>query len=321
MGLTPTGEPGTPTATATTPVSTPVAVALAVTLQRPNALPPAPSWAIPVTLTFHLPGDPTARLYQWRLTLDQGGRWNGSLEIAPGIYDVRLHNLHTLRNVKRNVRITEQLTLNMGTLLEGDADGDNRVRSADFALLRTSYFTQAGNLGFDARTDFDEDQRVRSSDFALLRGNYFATGDIEVPATLAVAHTAAPADLVALSLQPSVTTIAAGDRVTLTLMAHAGAQAFVALDADIRFPPDVLQVVGPDGAPATAIQPLPTLSTLLRNDADNATGRILYGAGLFAGTASGDVAVALIPFRLAPGAGRRWSICMTLRWPRPTAGT
>ncbi len=94
---------------------------------------------------------------------------------------------------------------------------------------------------------------------------------------------------------------AAGEWVTLTLMAHAGAQEFVALDADIRFPPGLLQVIGPDGKPATAILPLPALSTLMRNDADNAAGRILYGAGLPNGVASGDVAVALLRFPLAPG--------------------
>ena len=33
-------------------------IALNVTLQRPNALPPDPSWAVPVHFALYPPGDP-----------------------------------------------------------------------------------------------------------------------------------------------------------------------------------------------------------------------------------------------------------------------
>jgi hypothetical protein len=282
---TPTPEPGVSQA-----------ITLSVNLQRPNSPPPHPSWSVPVTFTLHSPGSTGVAAYQWNLSLDTSGHWSGSLTLPSGSYDVRVKNMHTLRNVKRNVVIDGSANINMGTLLEGDADGDNRVRAADFTLLRAAYFTQEGDPGFDPRTDFDEDNRIRSSDFALLRSNYFATGDIEVGTARAAA--ALPEGVVALALEPPSLTVLSGEVFTITLMAHAGDQPFVGLDADIRFPPDALQVVGTDGQPATQIEPSGTL-TVLSNSANNVTGRILYGAGVASDVPplTGDVTVARLHFR------------------------
>jgi hypothetical protein len=276
----------------------PMPVSLQVTLQRPNAPPPHPSWAVPVHFALYSPGDPNTIQYEGDLTLDDSGRWVGFLSLARGTFDVRIKNLHTLRNVRRNVAISGPLVLNMGTLLEGDADGDNRVRASDFAIVRAAYFTTEGQPGFDPRADFDEDNRIRSSDFALLRSNYFATGDIEVTGLAAQGGRRSADGVVAVSLLPALNSVRLGEVFTITLMATAGTQPFVALDADIRYPPNVLQVVGPNGQPASAIEPLPALSTVLTNRVDNSAGRILYGAGLFDSTASGDVAIARIRFRV-----------------------
>ena len=283
----PTRTPGPPA---------PQTIALFVTLQRPNSPPPHPAWSVPVVFALYPPGSTGAPAYQWDLPLDSSGHWSGSLTLSAGSYDVRVKNLHTLRNVKRNVLIDGSATINMGTLLEGDADGDNRVRASDFTLLRAAYFTQDGDPGFDPRTDFDEDNRIRSSDFALLRSNYFATGDIEVGTARAAA--ASPDGLVALALEPALLTVQPGEVFTVTLMAHAGDQPVVALDADIRFPPDALRVVGADGQPAMQIEPLGVMAPVI-NSADNSAGRILYGAGISSDVSplTGDVMVARLHFR------------------------
>jgi len=280
-----------------------------VNLQRPNSPPPHSAWSVPVVFSLYPPGSTGAPAYQWNLALDTSGRWSGSLTLSAGSYDVRVKNLHTLRNVKRNVLIDGSATINMGTLLEGDADGDNRVRASDFALLRAAYFTQEGDLGFDPRTDFDEDNRVRSSDFALLRSNYFASGDIEVGTSRAAA--AAPDGVVALALEPALLTVQSGEVFTVTLTAHAGDQPFVAFDADIRFPPDALQLVGLDGQPATHIEPLGVMAPLI-NAADNSAGRILYGAGVpnDAPPLTGDVTVARLHFRALRTAPRLSVNCL-----------
>jgi hypothetical protein len=279
----------------------PTQVNLAVTLERPNSPAPHPSWAVPVRLALYTPGDAGMPLYALDVTLDQSGKWQGDLPIWQGTYDLRLKNLHTLRNVKRGVALSSGVTtIDMGTLLEGDADDDNRVSSADFTLLRLAYFTAEGDPGFDPSTDFDEDDRIRSSDFALLRGNYPKTGDIEVSA-LTADRQAAPAGSVALELTPATVFVAPGDTFVVTLTARASDQPFVAMDADIRFPPALLQVVGSDGAPATAIEALLPL-TELTNQVDNGTGRILFGAGTFSGPVSGDLPLAQIRFRVLKAA-------------------
>lgn len=312
-------EPGGTVPTRTPKPPEPVAVNLIVALQRPNAPPPHPSWAVPVHFAFYAPGDAETALYAWDLTLDQSGAWQGTLTMSPGTYDVRLKNMHTLRNVKRNVTISDPVTIDMGTLREGDADDDNRVRSSDFGILRAAYFTSEGDPGFDPRTDFDEDNRIRSSDFALLRGNYFETGDLEVAAGLAggagrlkpqqpllsppawteTSGFVALAGTVDLALEPARVQVAPGETFTLTLIAHAGNQPFVVLDVDIRFPPALLQVVGPDGEPVTEIQALPPVDTLSINRVNNTTGRILYGAGVefLAAPVNGNVPLAHIRFK------------------------
>ncbi len=287
--------PGSTVPTRTPATPEPINLHLVVALQRPNAPPPHPSWAVPVRFAFYPPNDAETALYSWDLTLDQNGTWQGTLWAAPGTYDMRLKNIHTLRNVKRNVTLSNGMTVDMGTLREGDADDDNRVRSSDFGILRAAYFTTDSDPDFDPRADFDEDARIRSSDFALLRGNYFETGDLEVT-TLSAGGAARVANVVTLALEPARLRVAPGDIFTLTLTAHAGQQPIVALDADIRFPPAVLQVVGPEGAPATTIQALPPF-TELANRVNNTTGRILFGAGTFEDPLTGDLPVALIRFR------------------------
>lgn len=160
----------------------PVPFNLSVTLQRPNTPPPDPSWAVPVHLSLHPPGKPGIICWEWDLTLDQSGNWSGNLAICPGTYDARIKNPHTLRNVKYNVNIPAAgITLDMGTLLEGDASDDNWDKGNDFSILRATYWKRTGDAGFDDRADFDENGWINAADFSLLRTNYWQSGDIVVP--------------------------------------------------------------------------------------------------------------------------------------------
>jgi hypothetical protein len=163
--------PGCPTDT--TPL--PVPITITVTLQRPNSPPPDPSWAVPVHFALYPPGDPDAICWEWDLTLDQSGEWSGDLVLFTGLYDARIKNPHTLRNVKSDVNIAGPMTINMGELLEGDASDNNGVTGQDFSILRTFYW------GPDGAADFDEDGWVGGADFSLLRTNYWTFGDIPVP--------------------------------------------------------------------------------------------------------------------------------------------
>ena len=67
--------------------------------------------------------------------------------------------------------------MDMGTLLEGDSDGDNCIRGDDFSILLASYWKREGEPGFDERADYDENGWVNAADFSLLRTNYWQCGE------------------------------------------------------------------------------------------------------------------------------------------------
>ena len=297
-----------------------VPITLTVTLQRPNAPAPDPSWAVPVHFALYPPGDPNTILYQWNLTLDQWGSWSGDLIIENGQYDARLKNMHTLRNVRRNVNIAGPTTIYMGELHEGDANGDNRIRITDFGILRNAYFTDQGDPDFDPRADFDEDDRIRISDFALLRMNYFQDGDIEVTLAgkarerrLSRPQLPAPSrsvtgvlqraafcgvlrlEAVDLSVEPPAVATMVGDVFTVTVMVNAGAQEVVGADIDLHFEPSLLQVVDAAGQPADQVEPAGPLEVIF-NQVDPSAGRIRYAAGTF-DVASGDFPLAIVRFK------------------------
>jgi TRAP-type C4-dicarboxylate transport system substrate-binding protein len=102
--------------------------------------------------------------------------------IQPGVYDILIVSPHCLANVKRNVTLSgSNVVIDMGTLLEGDANDDGGIRISDFGLLAMAYGKVAGQAGFDARADFDRDGQVRIADFGLLSVNYFKYAPIEIP--------------------------------------------------------------------------------------------------------------------------------------------
>jgi hypothetical protein len=106
---------------------------------------------------------------------DENGAFTLPL-VAPGVYDVRVKNLHTLANVKRGVQALSGLnTIAFGTLLEGDASDDNLIDILDFSLLRTFFGSES------ARADFNQDGIVDVVDFSLLRAHFGLSGDITVP--------------------------------------------------------------------------------------------------------------------------------------------
>jgi hypothetical protein len=98
-------------------------------------------------------------------------------DIAVDTYDISVKGAHTLRVLKTNVAITDPpTTINFGTLLEGDANGDNTVNAIDASIMATSYWKSQGQPGYDARADFYCDNQIDARDASLLATNYWQTG-------------------------------------------------------------------------------------------------------------------------------------------------
>jgi uncharacterized protein YkwD len=173
----PTWTP-TPTASPTatvTPTAAPEAAALIqgmVSLQG-RAPKPGECWRAPLMVSLYQEGALIAG--PSLIYTDENGAFTLPL-VAPGVYDVRVKNLHTLANVKRGVQALSGLnTIAFGTLLEGDASDDNLIDILDFSLLRTFFGSES------ARADFNQDGIVDVVDFSLLRAHFGLSGDITVP--------------------------------------------------------------------------------------------------------------------------------------------
>lgn len=142
----------------------------AVTLQgRPS--PPHSRWVVILDVTLLQGGAPLAT----GVTLaDLSGNFSIG-PVAPGTYDVRVKNFHTLSNLKRNVVLVPGgNSVYMGELREGDASNDNLVDIDDFAVLKANFATA------NAEADFNQDGIVDIDDFGWLKENFGQAGDILV---------------------------------------------------------------------------------------------------------------------------------------------
>lgn len=153
----------TPTPTATT---SPTACTLqgSVSLQGRPA-PPHESWSIALLVTI---GGTTHNVNS-----SQMGMFTLP-DLTAGTFDIGVKNDHTLRKLKTGVTLVagETRTVDFGKLLEGDANGDNRVNVSDFSILAGGF-----SPAYDARADFNEDGVVSIADFSLLGSNFNMTGE------------------------------------------------------------------------------------------------------------------------------------------------
>lgn len=102
--------------------------------------------------------------------------------IIPGIYHISLTSEHCLVNLKRNVTVTGDTTVDMGILLEGNADNNNQIFGADLNMLLCDFLQQPGDAKWNGgRCDFDGDGQVTAVDFSALAINYTLTSPIELP--------------------------------------------------------------------------------------------------------------------------------------------
>jgi hypothetical protein len=148
---------------------------------------PVSSWVVPLTVKFFSPGTDimtTTPVYTFNLTTAKVGGYAIAQcsGVIPGNYDITALSEHTLLNVKRNVGIaTPSTPVNLGTLLEGNANNNDRVNILDFGILATTYGKSKSSAGFNAMADFDRNDIVNIFDFGLLATNYLEMAPVEVP--------------------------------------------------------------------------------------------------------------------------------------------
>jgi hypothetical protein len=163
-----------------------VLVPISVALQgdaRPDI-----GWAVPLTVKFFTPGADILNdtpAYEFTLTTTKSATGNVAVceatSVAPGTYDITVLGESTLMNAKRNVVISApQTSVDLGTLLEGDANNDNVVNFGDCAIMSTCWLASKDLAKYDARTDFDRNGFINLADLCLLAANWLRSSPIEI---------------------------------------------------------------------------------------------------------------------------------------------
>lgn len=252
-----------------------------------------PSWRTQVRVSVRPSGEsgPVEQSTVW--SDDQGILYFHVTE--PGIYDIGAKSLHSLESRAYGVELQEGFTpgVNLGTLLEGDANDSNSIDNADFGLLRGAFWTA------NTATDFNVDGTTDVLDYSLLHRNYGTVGPR--PATTAVDRQ--PAELPALrsSLQLIVDSVdvSPGEIFQVPIRVLAAGGAADAVEAWLAFDPARLRVVDATGADSTVIIAGTAMGTVIGNVANNGSGSIRYAAGrpFGSGALSEDFVLATIRFQ------------------------
>ncbi len=164
-----------PTSTFTstaTPTDVSVTLRGHVLLQgRPN--PPDARWAIVVEFTLRLTSGST--YYNYIQPADTSGYFTITAP-GPGSYNYRVKNPQTLANSGSVTLVIGTNNLEVGTLLDGDANDDNCINVQDFSVLKNTFGKSVGDPGYDGRADFNDDNVISVTDFGLQKNNFGICG-------------------------------------------------------------------------------------------------------------------------------------------------
>ena len=140
---------------------------------------PDEGWVVPITIKLFSPDSDVLNdtpVYEFNLTTAKSGDLavceTGTI-LPDTSYDITVISEHTLMNVRRAVVISAPSTsVDLCTLLEGNANGDNIIDISDFGILALSFMEWEGNPGYDVRADFDRNGIIDIHDFGLLALNF-----------------------------------------------------------------------------------------------------------------------------------------------------
>jgi len=168
-------EPYPAYAAPTAPPAT--STAWSVTLQG-HGDPGDSRWAgYPVTITVFPTGGATPIITE-TVTLDAEGTFTLTAVIPSGTYDIQVRGQHSLSSRVEGVILPAAGAIDVGTLLEGDANGDEKVDILDFSLLAMAFNARVGDGRYNPLTDFNDDGKVDILDFSLLAMNFNRRGPV-----------------------------------------------------------------------------------------------------------------------------------------------
>ena len=276
---------------------------------------PDPSWSVDLAFSLTAIGE-TVPVLDTIVTMNDNG-----LFTIPGVhigtYEARIKHSHTLQIMSVITIPGDEKNASFGTLLEGDANNDNKVTLVDFSILATTFAKCVGGEGYDSRADFNEDTCVTLPDLSLLATNFGEEGQGEMRGAVgkggaAVYAKAARAGSVVLAAVPCSTLPAVGETVDVDIEVQAGDHLVDGAAAYLAYDPTVLEI---ESVIAGDTLPVPILSRI-----DKAAGILEFAAGTFSDFPSGTFTLCTATFKVA-AAAKSTEIAFTSAAPHMTEVT
>ncbi|NUQ03940.1 MAG: carboxypeptidase regulatory-like domain-containing protein [Anaerolineae bacterium] len=141
---------------------------------------PDPRWVMTLQVAITADGGAGAVIFSGPLNTDQNGHFVITTSdlpgFTPGLYRLRVKGEHSLANAVVVLLHYGANPVDLGMLIEGDANNNNGVNITDFSILAAAFATAEGLPGYDARADFTDDGIVNISDFSLLASSFTQSG-------------------------------------------------------------------------------------------------------------------------------------------------
>ncbi|MBL8131813.1 MAG: carboxypeptidase regulatory-like domain-containing protein, partial [Anaerolineae bacterium] len=135
---------------------------------------PHPRWSIPMWVRI-TPQGGGAPVFNQMVMTDPYGLFLAP-GILPGSYRIWGKGTRSLANAVNVTVVLGNSPIDLGELIEGDANDNNVVTITDFSILAASFTRSTGQIGFDARSDFNGDGTVNILDFSLLAASFGQSG-------------------------------------------------------------------------------------------------------------------------------------------------
>ena len=237
--------------------------------------------------------------------------------IAPGTYTLTADSPGSSYATK-SVILLENEQINIGTisLLAGDANNDRLINSLDLLVLRDAFGSMKGVSNWNPEADFRPDGYINAYDLLSLRHNF---GGIQMSAPVML-HSPLPSLDRVSTFRLCSMTAPLNDRVSMSAslcikpqyinptinsiftvnVRVTDVKDMAAAELHLVFNPDVLEVVDADlDTSGIQISPgnFPAGAGIIKNQADNQTGRINFTSYLLSNVVSGTGVLASISFR------------------------
>jgi len=126
----------------------------------------------PVTITLYNPGSSTV-LETLATTLDSTGGFAINSSLAAGTYDVAVKGRVWLRKRTANVAVSATGATGVNaSLINGDANGDNRVLTTDYAIINAAFGSAPGGANWNKNADLDGNLKVEAADLNIAKANF-----------------------------------------------------------------------------------------------------------------------------------------------------